>query len=159
VLNHPEAETFYIQFMSFHADLIGHVTGLPELPLVEGDAEPTPPAPVERKPSPKREPKVQEKTMNSSFSRWAVAAAVLVVLGGLGAAAANQFFGWSAKSREAREKQAALEARRAEVERLRAEQRAAQEAAQKELGPATAAEQEVVKQFQAALEAARKAIE
>ena len=32
VLDHPEAEAHYIQFMSFYADLIGHVAGLPERP-------------------------------------------------------------------------------------------------------------------------------
>ena len=32
VLNHPEAEAHYVRFMSFYADLIGHVAGLPEPP-------------------------------------------------------------------------------------------------------------------------------
>ncbi|HEV3385197.1 MAG TPA: hypothetical protein VG097_10285, partial [Gemmata sp.] len=30
VLAHPEAEQHYIRFMSFHADLIGTIAGLPE---------------------------------------------------------------------------------------------------------------------------------
>ncbi|MBY0459135.1 MAG: hypothetical protein K2V38_17505, partial [Gemmataceae bacterium] len=30
VLMHPEAEAHYIRFMSFHADLIAQVAGLPE---------------------------------------------------------------------------------------------------------------------------------
>lgn len=147
VLNHPEAEAFYVRFMSFHADLIGHFAGLPELPLADVA------------PDPEQKPKVQENTMNGSFSRWGVAAAVLLVVGALGAAASNQYFGWVAKSREVAEKQSALEAARAEDARLQAEQDAARLNAQKDLDPAVAAEQEVAKQYQAALEAAKKAIE
>ena len=34
VLNHPEAEAHYIQFMSFYADLIGQMGGLPQRPKI-----------------------------------------------------------------------------------------------------------------------------
>lgn len=147
VLNHPEAEAFYVQFMSFHADLIGHFAGLPELPLAD-DA-----------PNPEPKPKVQENTMDGSFSRWGVAAAVLLVLGALSAAASNQYFGWVTKSREVAETQAALEAARSEEARLQAERDAARQAAFKDIAPAEAAEQELTTQYQAALDAAKKAIE
>src|SRR5262249_28798513 len=33
ILAHPEAEAYYIRFMSFYADLIGHVAGLPDQPV------------------------------------------------------------------------------------------------------------------------------
>jgi len=148
VLNHPEAEAFYIQFMSFQADLIGHITGLPALPLTQEVVTPI-----------HHQPKVQENTMNGSFSRWGVAVAVLLVLGALGAAAGNQYFGWSAKSRAVQEKQAALELARAEEARLQAERETAREAAIKDLAPAEAAKQQVAKEYEAALAAARKAIE
>ncbi|HEV3440547.1 MAG TPA: alpha-2-macroglobulin, partial [Gemmata sp.] len=51
VLAHPEAEQHYIRFMSFHADLIGAIAGLPERPLPDAPKvnpkEDQPPLPSE----------------------------------------------------------------------------------------------------------------
>ncbi|MCE9562562.1 MAG: alpha-2-macroglobulin [Planctomycetes bacterium] len=152
VLNHPEAEAHYIQFMSFYADLIHHVAGLPE-PAVRERSKPRDSSlHVERKTS-------QEKPMKISRTQWGVAAALLFVLGGLGSLAAYQFVQWGDKSRDAKNAQLALDTSRGELTRLVAEQEASRVAAAKALEEATAQEQDLTRKYAAAVEAARKAIE
>jgi hypothetical protein len=170
VLAHPEAEDYYVQFMSFYADLIGYAVGLPEPAPPATNTQPEPPSappspaqPAEEKPMPAtpatpagREP--AERPATRSWSRWWVAAAVLLALGGLGAPAAYQYAGWSGKSREARETQAALQASQQELATLQAQQEAAREGSRKELQRATDAAREVAQEYQAALQKAREAI-
>ncbi len=188
VLTLPEAEAFYLRFMNFYADLIGHVTGLPQLPMRESvgaapaaEAEPRPvpvpkppkPAPVplhepvpveriERKTSPKRperHAKKQENSMNRSRSRWAIAAALILVIGGLGGLAASQWYGWHSRTREVAAKEEELKQSREKLAQVQADQKAAQEAARKDLNSATTAEAELLKTYREAHESARKAIE
>ena len=78
---------------------------------------------------------------------------------GLGTLAAFQFSGWHKQSREVADKQRSLDDARAELTRLQAEQKSAETARKNAVDAATAAEQQIAKDFQAALEAARKAIE
>src|SRR5262245_58149907 len=96
--------------------------------------------------------------MKSSRTLWGIAALVLVV-GLLGTPAVYQFLGWRDKSRDAKAKQATLDASRAELGQLQDEQRDARQAAQKELEPARSAEQELTRNYQAALQKVRKDIE
>ncbi|MBA4187852.1 MAG: alpha-2-macroglobulin [Planctomycetaceae bacterium] len=162
VLNHPEAETHYIQFISFYADLIHHVSGLPE-PVVRDRVKPTQPekafSHLDSKTSPQSTPNGREKPMKISRSQWKVAASVLVVLGGLGTVVAYNASNWNEKSREADSAKLNAEKSRAELAQLAAQQQAAQQAARKSLDEATAREQDTAKKYQLALEEARKAIE
>jgi len=152
VLNHPEAEAHYVQFMSFYADLIHHVAGLPE-PSTRKRNNPQHPTPhVEQKTS-------QEKPMKISRSQFGVAASLLFVFGGLGSLAAYQFVQWGDKSRDAKNAKLALDTSRVEATRLMNEQEASRATARKALEEATAQEQDLTRKYQAALEAARKAIE
>ncbi|MFO0821629.1 MAG: hypothetical protein U0792_00550 [Gemmataceae bacterium] len=148
VLNYPEAERQYIQFMSFYADLVHHVAGLLDRPTL------TPKQTHSVLSHPKK-----EKSMTPSRTRWSIAASLLFVLGGLGSVAAYQFVNWSEKSRDAANAHAALEKSRKELSELQKEQEASQQTARKALDETNAKEQEIARKYQAALEAARKAIE
>ncbi|HSQ55083.1 MAG TPA: alpha-2-macroglobulin, partial [Gemmata sp.] len=159
VLNHPEAEAHYIQFMSFYADLIGQMGGLPQRPKITLNRLATPEArPIEPNIASKPSPQVKEKSMPRSRIRWELAAAVLFVVCGLGTLGAFQFSGWYRTSRDAEARKQELDDARTNLARLQEEQKAAQAAARKEMDAATAAHQKTIQDFQAALTAARKAI-
>jgi hypothetical protein len=152
VLAHPEAEAHYVRFMSFTADLIGHVAGLPQpAPRPE-------PVPVEDKPvsAPLNEPAKKSPPVppQKRSWRWQVAAAVLV-LAGVGGVSAYQYAAWHGKDRTARERQSELNARQQELARLRAEQEAARRQAEQDLAKAREASQAVVKELQTALQKAK----
>ena len=170
VLMHPEAEEHYIRFMSFFADLIGHVAGLPEpraLPQAppESPAPGPKPAPVPRAPaevpsarvSPNPSPKQQENVMRRPRSRRLVA--WLAIIGTLGTLAGSQYYGWYTRSRDVAERQRALQAQLEEVARVETESAEAQRASRKHIDAALAAEAALTAQYQAAYESARKAIE
>src|SRR5207244_6916606 len=97
--------------------------------------------------------------MKSSFARYGIAAAVLLVVGGLGTLAAFQILGWGDAARDAENKQLAFNTKRGELTRLQADLEAAKKEARKGLDAAAEAEQKVAKEYQAALEAAKKAID
>ncbi len=162
VLNHPEAEAHYIQFMSFYADLIHHVAGLPA-PSVRDrtklDQPDQPSTQVELKTSPKPRTSWQERTMKISRAQWKVAASVLIILGGLGTVVAYQVSSWKDKSREAETARLVLEKSRNDLAQLVTQQAADQQTTRKALDEATAKEQEVASKYQVALANARKAIE
>ncbi len=77
----------------------------------------------------------------------------------LSAPAGFQVVNWFDKSRDAKDKAAALDTAKAELDRLTAEHKAAQDAAKKALTDATAAEQEVTAKYRAEMQAARKLLE
>jgi alpha-2-macroglobulin-like protein len=164
VLMHPEAEAHYIQFMSFYADLIGHVAGLPQpkanppaKPQAASHASAEPLVPSQARTSPNRSPDKQENPMRRTGIRWALA--LLVVFGVLGSVAGVQYAGWKARSREVAARDAALQARQDELARVQAEQAAAQKEARKNVDAAIAAEAELVKFYQEARDNSRKAID
>jgi hypothetical protein len=179
VLNHPEAEAHYIRFMSFYADLIGELGGLPQrapIPLPAQASEPKPaPVPEAARPQPKpaapKPPPIpthssprsastkQENPMKRSRIRWELATAALFVLGGLGTLAAFQFSGWRGASRDAAEKQRVLDAARDNLARLQIEQKAAEQAARKDIDATTEAGQKLLKEYQAEIEKAKKDVE
>ncbi|VTR94630.1 a-macroglobulin complement component : Uncharacterized protein OS=Cystobacter violaceus Cb vi76 GN=Q664_21445 PE=4 SV=1: A2M_N: A2M: Thiol-ester_cl: A2M_comp [Gemmata massiliana] len=171
VLMHPEAEEHYIRFMSFFADLIGHVAGLPE-PKALAQAPPesvavpaTRPAPVPRAPaevppahvSPNPSPKQQENVMRRPRSLKSVV--WLAVFGTLGALVGSQGYGWYSRSHDVAEKQRALQIQLEEVARAEAEKAKAQSESRKHIEAALAAENALQAEYQAAYESARKAIE
>jgi len=155
VLNHPEAEAHYIQFMSFYADLIHHVAGLPE-PVVRERAVPKVPEPKSiLKPTPSR----QENAMKISRRHWKLAASVLIVFGGLGSVVGYHASDWSEKSRAAETARLAAESSRNELAQLTAKTAADEKLARQSLDEASANEQAIAKKYQDALEASRKAIQ
>jgi hypothetical protein len=158
VLAHPEAEAFYVRFMGFYADLIGHVAGLPQpKPMpAQPPAEVMPVSAPQATPAAPAAPVPPKKAR--SWPRWQLAAAVLVAVG-VSAFGGVQYAGWAGKSREAREAQAALDARRNDLAHLHEKQEAIRRAAQVELEKARADAQAVLNEQQAALAAARQAIE
>ena len=154
VLAHREAEDYYVQFMSFYADLIGYAVGLPE-----PSPPPSPaPAPAEVKAVTTPVTPPADRPSKKSWPRWWVAAAVLLAVGA-GGPAAYHGIRWSEESAEARAKQAELDARRAELAELQAKQEAAQREARKELTAAEEKARTVVAEFQLALQKAHEAIQ
>ncbi len=93
------------------------------------------------------------------WSRWAVAACLMIVLGGMGAPAAYQFIGWSAQSYETAQLRADASAKRDAVRKLEAEQQITREQIRKGHEQAQVAQRESEKAFNDALANARKAIE
>lgn len=91
------------------------------------------------------------------WTRWRFAAAVFAVL--LALPAGRQVYNWYAKSRDAKEKVAARETTRAEYEKLLAEQKVATDAARADFDKARAAEEQLQKQHEDALQKARKLLE
>lgn len=118
--------------------------------------------PADARPAPVANPaaaRAGRVTMTRVWTRWAVAACLLVVLGGLGAPAGYQFLGWYVQSQDAAEKKVALHKQREAVKQLEAEQKARREAVRKEHEQAVATQQAAEKAYQEALAAARKAID
>jgi alpha-2-macroglobulin-like protein len=118
----------------------------------------TPPA------KPKRVPKVRpaatpNRTMKEIWTRWAIAASVLLVFGGLGGPAAYQFVGWYAQSHETESLSVAARDSRENVKKLEAEHQAKREAIRQEHEQAVAAHQAAQKAFTDTLASARKAID
>jgi alpha-2-macroglobulin-like protein len=100
----------------------------------------------------------QPLTMPAVWTRWGVAASVLVLLG-FGAPAAYQFFGWYAQSREARDLKVAADSRRDELRKVEQQHQARLEEARKEQEQAIAAQRAAEQAFRDALGGAHKAIE
>lgn len=153
VLAHREAEDYYVQFMSFYADLIGCAVGLPE-PTAPATPEPRP---AEEKPV-STQPATPQRPASRSWSRWVVAAAVLLAVGAVGAPAAYQYAEWSDKARAAREAQAAADARRNELGELQTRLAAAREQSQRALLQAATAARAAEQEYAAALQKAHQAI-
>jgi len=161
VLNHPEAEAYYVRFIGFYADLISHVAGLPERAAGATAPEELPvaePLPIEPAALPQPAAATKEKPMKRFRIRWQLATAALVLLG-LGTLSAFQFSGWYRQSRAVAQAQHNLDESRAELARLQADQKSAEEAARKDITAAAAAQEKLARDFVATLEAARKAIE
>jgi hypothetical protein len=160
VLEHPEAEAYYVRFMGLYADLLSHVAGLPQRAVGHAAPDQLPvaePLPIEPVAVP-RAADTKEKPMKRFRIRWQLATAALVLLG-LGTLSAFQVSGWYRQSRAVDQSQQALDDARAELARLQVDQKAAEEAARKDITAAAAAEERLVRDFTAALEAAKKAIE
>jgi alpha-2-macroglobulin-like protein len=118
-----------------------------------------PPAPKEITPvRPAGERRVAN-TVQSIWMRWAVAACLLVVFGGLGGPAAYQFAAWYAQSSETESRRLAMNSSREELKRVEAEQQARKEQIRTEHRDAVAAQQAAEKAYGEALTSARKAIE
>jgi hypothetical protein len=83
------------------------VVPFPVEPFEPPPATPARPAPARATPP---------LTVRSIWSRWAVAACLLVVLGGLGGPAAYQIFGWLAQSSQTDSLRVAMNARRNELQ-------------------------------------------
>lgn len=98
-------------------------------------------------------------TVRSVGFRWAVAASLLVVLGGLGGPATYQMVGWFAQSSETDALRVALKDRQNDLQRLEAEQRDRRERLRKEQAEAVAAQTAATAAFRDALAAARAAID
>jgi anti-sigma-K factor RskA len=91
--------------------------------------------------------------------RWAVAASLLLVLGGLGGPAAYQFIGWYSQSRTTRDLQVAARDSRNRVSNLEVEHAAKRDQVRKEHEQAVTAHQAAEKAFQDAIASARKSID
>jgi alpha-2-macroglobulin-like protein len=98
-------------------------------------------------------------TLRGVWVKWAVAAAVLLVVGGLGGPAAYQFVGWQLQSRETDQLRLALDTRHKEVQTAEAERATRAEQVRREHQQAVAAQEEAAKAFRQALANAKKAIE
>jgi predicted negative regulator of RcsB-dependent stress response len=98
-------------------------------------------------------------TMKGVWTKWAVAACVLLVFGGLGGPAAYQFIGWSLQSREVDDLRVAANTRREAARKVQTEHQARRDAVRKEHEQAVATHQAAQKAYADALESARKAIE
>jgi hypothetical protein len=90
-----------------------------EFPTVEF-VPPAETAPVE---APVRPAGPKRLTIPSVWTQWAVAASLLIVVGGLGGPAAYQLFGWFATSRETNQARVALDDTRGRVARAELHQR------------------------------------
>jgi hypothetical protein len=101
----------------------------------------------------------EQLTVSRVWARWGVAAALLLVLGGLGGPAGYQFIGWFAQSQEVEEQKLALARRKDELAAAEKQQQIQRDAAQKELDTAAANAEDVAKNYTEALQGARKAIE
>jgi hypothetical protein len=101
----------------------------------------------------------QPVSMSAFWTRWGVAASLLLVFAGLGGPAAYQFFGWYWQSREVRELKVAADTRRDNVRRLEQQHQARREEVGKEQEQATAAHRAAAQAFRDALASARKAAE
>lgn len=98
-------------------------------------------------------------TIRQVWTKWAVAACLMIVLGGMGVPAAYQFIGWSVQSYETASLKADATAQRERVRKLEVEQQAIREQIRKEHEQAQVAHRDSEKTFQDALASARKAIE
>ncbi|HEX3147192.1 MAG TPA: alpha-2-macroglobulin family protein [Gemmataceae bacterium] len=118
-----------------------------------------PPAPETK---PLARPAADRRTalsVQSVWMRWAVAACLLVVFGGLGGPAAYQFVAWHAQSSETEFWKLAVNNRREDLKKVEAEQQARKEQIRVEHRDALAAQQAAEKAYAEALASARKAIE
>jgi hypothetical protein len=154
VLTNPEAEAEYIRAMSLQAALIAHVAGLPE-PKTEALADKAEPAPValaEPAPAPKPEEKPKRSRRANKLVAWSLLASLLGVF-------LYQGVGWGLLARDVRQAEAAARASRDAFAKVKAEDDEAKKETRKGVDAALAAEAELAKQFVAAREAARQAIE
>jgi hypothetical protein len=120
--------------------------------------------PTDKQPLPTVRPAPEKKTastlrISNVWSRWAVAACLLVVLGGLGGPALYQFGGWYVQSQETKSLAAKVDSRRSDVAKIEQEHRVARDAVQQEFARATAAHQEAHKSYLDAQTKAKEAIE
>src|SRR5579883_2593054 len=165
VLAHPETEAFYIQFMSLHADLISHVAGLPEpKPIQEAKSEPESELPAVQPEQPTAEPAPQKSVAKKSPKsregrRYGKVIAWLLVVGVVGTIIGYPILDWRSRSRAVRDADATVQAHRAKLALVQAEEAAARQASRKDVDAALAVEAELAKQFAEARETARKAIE
>jgi hypothetical protein len=98
-------------------------------------------------------------TIKEIWTRWAVAASLMLVLGGLVGPAAYQLFGWYAQSRETSDLKIALNDRRAELGKAEEQQKAQRDEYRQRHDEAVAAHKAAEKAYEAALDGAREAID
>ena len=89
--------------------------------------------------------------IKSVWTRWAVAASLVLVVVGLGGPAGYQFMGWYAQSRQTDELRTALYEKRGELRKLEVEHDTRREAIQKEHADALAAHQAAQRAYRDAL--------
>ena len=94
-------------------------------------------------------------TQSSVWMRWAVAACLLVVFGGLGGPAAYQFVAWNAQSAQTDELRVAMKSRQEDVRKAEAEQTARREQVKKEHEQAVVAQKAAEQAYRDALAAAK----
>jgi hypothetical protein len=99
----------------------------------------------------------EEAPMQGFWLRWRVIALIFAVL--LALPAGRQVYNWYEKSRSVKDKEVARDTTAADLTKLQADQKAAQEAARAELDRTTAAEQKLTGDYQDELERSRKALE
>jgi hypothetical protein len=182
VLAHPEAEQHYVRFMSFHADLIGTIAGLPERALPAESSRHTPSessrhtpcavaadgtrsVPTTSQSNSVTYPSTRHKEIASAerprsrfrkvFAYIGPALPLLIVFGSV---AAYQLIGWAIASNEESSSQRALDASREQLEKAQAEQQAKQIEQRKELDDLIAAERKLASEYKTALNDALKAI-
>ncbi|QJX00640.1 alpha-2-macroglobulin family protein [Frigoriglobus tundricola] len=161
VLMHPEAEAHYIRFMSFCADLIGHVAGLPEPKQVATTALP-PIAPTQDPPHPRLEPARPSPVAPRADRRTSRARkliAWLLVAGTVSSVIGSQLYTWRERARTVRDAEVAVATAQRELARVKAAQDAALEESRKPVEAALVAERELLERYRAAQTSARKAIE
>lgn len=93
------------------------------------------------------------------WTRWAVAASLLVVFGGLGGPAAYQAIGWWAQSRDSRQKQAVALEKQEKLTQAKAELAARQKTARDEIDSATKANADLGKNYSEAMASVIKAVQ
>jgi hypothetical protein len=121
---------------------------------------PAPPAPALAEPSSARStPNDTPKENPMRPTRYRKLIAWLVIVGALSAVPAYQFFAWRAWNGDARAAEQTLQAKRAALAGIQAEQNAFRQETRKDVNAAEAAEVELVKLYRAAHDSAKKAIE
>jgi hypothetical protein len=115
--------------------------------------------PADRKLTPAvRPPAATTVTMKAVWTRWAVAACLLLVFGGLGGPAAYQFIGWYAQSHETEQLRLAARDSKERVRKLEADEQAKRDSIRQEQERAVAAHQAAEKAYVDALTNARNAV-
>ncbi|HKB06624.1 MAG TPA: hypothetical protein VKD90_30790 [Gemmataceae bacterium] len=98
-------------------------------------------------------------TMAAVWTRWGVAASLLLVFVGLGGPALYQLGGWFIQSREVNHLRVAMETRRNDVRSLETQQQTRRDEVRREHGQAVAAHQAAEQAYRKALEDSRQALE
>jgi len=127
------------------------LTGAAKVPFP--DVEFAPPVVV-----PARKPAVEQRAVpiKAVWIRWAVAASLLFVFGGLGGPAAYQFFGWYRQTQETEQKQLALNEKRNTLAKLESDHQSQRDAISKEKEDANAAFMAAQTAYRDAIASARK---
>jgi hypothetical protein len=118
-----------------------------------------PPAPSRVTPIAQPTRPATSPTPQGVWVRWAVAACLLVVVGGLGGPAAYQFVGWHAQSHQTHDRKLAMDSRRQELREAERDRQARADQVRQEHQQAIVAQGEAEKAYRAALAGAKKAIE